>query len=122
VDVLSARAYGGFAKGRTAVLPPSVAAIECILGENDTRLEQMTEIAIIGKGALVGKPTATWALQQGFARVSVYDKGFNPANLATADIIISGTGSPKIFSQAHVKNGALIIDFGFSKEGNGRIV
>ncbi len=120
LDLLSARAFGGFARGKD-IFPPAVGAIQEICAAAGVDANALPEIAIIGKGNLVGKPAALWALRTAAPRVRIFDKGFDPSELASADLIISGTGQPNLFSAAQVKEKAIVIDFGYGRSPEGKL-
>lgn len=103
--------------GKASVPAPAVALIERIM--NEARPHSSGEIAIIGQGRLVGRPVAEWANKQGFSKVGVYDKGFNPNDLVSADTVVSGAGVAHLFSASQLKKGAIVIDFGYSKSADG---
>lgn len=121
VDVLSEQALGAFYTGRGKVAPPAVETVEEILKNQFGEEKSLRDLKfiLIGAGFLIGKPVGFW-LQNRAGEVTIYDssvKNFHP-NLKEADVIISGTGSPRLFSVKDLKEGALVIDFGYaSREG-----
>ena len=76
--------------------------------------------AVFGYGLLVGKPVSHWLANQG-ATVSVINEFTpEPAELSKkADIIISGVGKPGLIKSDMIKEGAVVIDFGFVSAGEG---
>lgn len=118
VDVLGARALGGFYTGRSKILPPAVAVVEEILKKFPVNLESSI-VAVIGAGRLIGKPIASWLL--GKAReLVVLDKGSDYGALKRADIVISGTGVPNLIKGGMLKEGVGVIDFGYGKDSDGK--
>ena len=128
VDCLSEQALGAFYTGRGKVAPPAVETVEEILKFCDMRHETSDKgnrslrdlkFILIGAGFLIGKPWGFW-LQNRAGEVTIYDssvKNFHP-NLKEADVIISGTGVSGLFGAKDLKEGALVIDFGYaSKDG-----
>ena len=127
VDVLSERALGSFYTERSAILPPSVGALVKILDRSlitpqgdDMELAgwfiENKKIAVVGLGFLVGKPIATWLV--GKAKEAHFlDKGSDLSVLKDMDIVILGTGQPHLINSKMLKQDALVIDFGYSKEG-----
>jgi len=112
VDVLSSRSFGDFATGRSKILPPVVSAIKIIFEKYNVDVSGKN-IVVIGAGRLVGKPVATWLINQE-ATVSVLNE-FTPdiSKFAKeADIIISGAGKPGLIKPEMVKEGVIIIDAG----------
>lgn len=101
-------------------VPPVAAAVEEILtyaGVSPNGLR----VVVIGKGRLVGEPVAARLAALG-ANVESYDEHtFTPEVLATADIVVAGTGMPHLVKPEMVKEGVILIDAGTS-ESNGAIV
>src|SRR3989338_7711841 len=63
VDVLSSRAIGNFATGRSKILPPVAGAVKAFFEEY--RIDYKNKyIVILGAGNLVGKPVALWLLNE----------------------------------------------------------
>lgn len=136
-DVLSSLARAKFEMRdlrNPSLLPPVVGAVREIFLRNNIDVKGKPSFAkgygvamkavVIGTGFLVGAPVATWLKQQG-AMVEVIA---NPsefavarATLATADIIISGAGSPHLIKPEMLKQGVVLIDAGTS-ESNGVVV
>ncbi len=103
--------------GSGEVLPPVIAAVKEIAGRHNVEFAGK-QVVVVGQGRLVGKPAAIWAEAQG-AFVTVIDKDTENAEeiLRTADIIISGAGSPGLITPDKIKEGAIIFDAGTSEEG-----
>lgn len=120
VDVLSARSLGNFFVGKAAIAPPVVGAIQALFGEY--AIEYRTKhVLIVGAGMLVGKPVATWLLNE---KVSFSVADVNTADMANymrqADIVISGVGKPALITGDMVKDGVIVVDAGTS-EVNGKL-
>ncbi|MEK7181426.1 MAG: bifunctional 5,10-methylenetetrahydrofolate dehydrogenase/5,10-methenyltetrahydrofolate cyclohydrolase [Patescibacteria group bacterium] len=118
VDCLSEQALGAFYTGRGKVAPPAVETVEEILKSQIAKGKSLRELKfiLIGAGFLIGKPVGFW-LQNRAGEVTIYDssvKNFHP-NLKEADVVISGAGHPNLFSAKDLKEGALVIDFGYAQ-------
>jgi methylenetetrahydrofolate dehydrogenase (NADP+)/methenyltetrahydrofolate cyclohydrolase len=113
-DVLSQKAQGTFFAGRSKILPPSVEAVKQIFKEY--KIEPKGKIAtVFGYGLLVGKPVSHWLTGQGAAVTVINEFTESPAELSKkADIIISGVGKPDLIKPDMIKEGAIVIDFGFA--------
>ena len=114
VDVLGERALKLFYAGKSDALPPAVGTVSEILHRTsyDIRLARVT---VIGQGLLVGKPIAHWL--QGKAKEVVTFRSTSDnmrEQLKDFDVIISGVGKARLFSADDIKDGALIIDFGWN--------
>lgn len=111
IDVLGERALGAFYTGRNPVLPPSVAVVEnicSVAGFDGTG----RSAAVVGVGALVGKPVAVW-LGGRVEELYLLDKGSNLSIVRDADLVVLGTGTPRLIKADMVKEGALVVDFGY---------
>jgi methylenetetrahydrofolate dehydrogenase (NADP+)/methenyltetrahydrofolate cyclohydrolase len=125
VDCLSESALGAFYTGRGKIVPPSVATVEEILLREyrDAEALRTLKAVVIGAGFLIGKPVGFW-LQNRVAELVVLDAGVKNIHdkLGDADIVIAGAGHANLFGAQHLKEGALVIDFGFNHGADGRIV
>ncbi len=118
-DVLSQKAQGAFFVGRSGVLPPSVEAVKSIFEEYRIEPKGKTT-AVFGYGLLVGKPVSHWLTNQGAAVTVINEFTENPAKLSEkSDIIISGVGKPNLIKPDIIKEGAVVIDFGFATTEKG---
>lgn len=117
VDVLSARAVGDFAVGKSRIAPPVVGAIKALLGEYGIDYKSK-HVIVIGAGALVGKPVAAWLANEKVS-FTVVDENTPDISAFTkqADIIITGVGKPGLITGDMIREGAVVIDAGTSEAG-----
>ncbi len=110
VDVLSSRAFGDFATGRSKILPPLAGVIKIIFEKYGIEPAGKNTV-VIGKGILVGKPIANWLINEG-ATVSILNSKTKDISkfIKEADIIISGVGEPNLIKAEMVKDGIIVID------------
>ncbi|MEK7195212.1 MAG: bifunctional 5,10-methylenetetrahydrofolate dehydrogenase/5,10-methenyltetrahydrofolate cyclohydrolase [Patescibacteria group bacterium] len=116
-DLLSEAALGSFYTGRHKISPPSVGTVEEILKRENLDMRKL-KVVLIGAGFLIGKPVGFW-LQNRVAEVTVLDskaKELMPI-VKDADVVISGAGEAGLLKTQDLKDGALVIDFGFNKIG-----
>jgi methylenetetrahydrofolate dehydrogenase (NADP+)/methenyltetrahydrofolate cyclohydrolase len=115
VDCLSEAALGAFYTERGKIAPPSVGTVEEILKLEHRDLRELKAV-MVGAGFLIGKPVGFW-LQNRIAELVVLDVNIKdvPTRLSDADIIISGTGQAHLFSAANLKEGSVVIDFGYNR-------
>lgn len=117
-DLLSDKAVGLFFNGRSPARPPTAAAILRILEESNVPVENK-EVVLFGYGRLTGRFLVPLLIEKG-AIVTVLEKN-TPAGAvlrvsSKADIIISAVGEPGLITAAMVKDGAAVVDAGFSIE------
>lgn len=120
-DMLSFSAFEQFQKGETTLLPPVTGAFKEILKRNTISLKGKN-VVVVGRGQLVGKPTALWCEREG-ALVSIVDDRTSDIASYTkhADIIFSGAGIPSLLKPDMVQDGVVLLDAGTS-EYNGKLV
>ncbi len=106
--------YDGTLKG---CLPPVVGAIDEISKRHKVKWRG-ANVVIIGRGRLVGLPSAIFAQAKG-ANVTIVDKGtLDIASLTKkADILITGAGAPHIITPEMVSKGVVVFDAGTSEDG-----
>ena len=75
------------------------------------------KVVIVGRSALVGKPTAAMCLAEG-AEVTVCHRQTMDLAQETqkADVVIVAAGAPRLIGAAHVHPGQVIIDVGLSTD------
>lgn len=77
---------------------------------------------VIGRSNIVGKPIAALLLQKNATVIQAHSKTKNlPEILKLADVIISATGKEEFIKGDMVKEGAVIIDVGITRNKNGKL-
>ncbi|MCE9643938.1 bifunctional 5,10-methylenetetrahydrofolate dehydrogenase/5,10-methenyltetrahydrofolate cyclohydrolase [Candidatus Parcubacteria bacterium] len=123
IDVLSEEGKRDYAAGNSSKVPPVARAVHEILNFYHVELAGK-EILILGKGKLVGEPVS--------AMLSLKNIPFKMADgntpeeekaalIKSADIIISGVGSPHFLKPDMIKEGVVLIDAGTSEQA-GKLV
>jgi len=124
VDCLSEQSLGAFYTERGKVAPPAVETLEEIFNfamkdEGGLRGKTMRDlrVVLIGAGFLIGKPLGFW-LQNRVGELTVLDNTVKDVHrlLGEADVVVSGTGVAGLFSVDDLKDGAVVIDFGYSRK------
>ena len=99
-------------KGEQRLTPPAVLVVETILQYLHFPLSQKKAV-VLGRGALVGVPVAEWLTSRAAQVSQFHTEHFDWAELRGADLIVSGMGAPGFITGEHIKEGALLIDFGY---------
>ena len=121
VDMLSAKAIGNFAVGRSQVFPPVVGTIKAFFDEYQIDYKNLY-VVVAGAGNLVGRPLAIWLLNEGATFSVIKSTTQYPEDFfKKADIIVTGVGKPKFIRGDMVKDGVVVIDAGTS-ESEGEMV
>ncbi len=103
------------------LIPPVAGAVAEILARAHVEAKGK-EAVVIGYGKLVGLPVEKWLRSQGAdVRVVTRDSGDIGELLRTADIVVSGAGSPGLVKPEMLRPGVVLIDAGTS-ESNGALV
>lgn len=120
-DVLGERALGALYTGRGKVLQPAVATVYEVVQQAGFELKG-TEVAIIGRGLLVGKPIAV-SLMNDVSDLHVFGRDGDMSIVKQCDLVISGVGKAGLIVPEMLKDGAAVIDFGYSKkEGDTKLL
>lgn len=115
VDVLSSRAQGLLATGKSKVLPPTAAAVLHIIETCNLQLE-ILHVVLVGIGTLVGKPLLTLFADKAASITVVRSKTENmPYFTQKADVLITGVGKPNLITGNMVKEGVVALDAGYAK-------
>jgi len=77
---------------------------------------------VIGRSHLVGKPVAQLLLRENCTVTTCHSRTPNIAHIAReADILVVAVGKPKLVKKDWVKPGAIVIDVGINRLGDGSI-
>src|SRR3990167_8222040 len=114
-DVLSQKAQGAFFVGRSSVMPPCPAAVKAILDSHEIDVQGKRAV-VFGYGLLVGRPAAHMLASMKASVIVIARNDPNQAELSRqADIIVTGTGKVKMITADMVKEGAIVMDFGYGR-------
>jgi len=119
VDVLNERHFGRFCLKRSQILPPAVEVLKFILEKY--KIDYKDKIfGVVGAGRLIGLPVINWLSQQKTTFFVVDINTKNPQKIIqNCDVVISGVGRAKLINKKWIKKGAVVIDFGFERSGDG---
>lgn len=120
VDVLGERALGAFYNNRNKIMPPAVGVVEEILKRVGLDIKEK-RVAVVGSGFLIGRPISLWLTHKA-REVDVVRRGSNFETLKFADLVICGVGKAGLIKPDMLKQGAGVIDFGYSKDSQGELV
>lgn len=112
IDVLSTDARADFRDGISFVIPPPAGVVYEIT-RNLSIKEKIA--AVVGTGRLIGTPVSLW-LKGKCRELIVLKKGDDLGVLRRADIVILGTGIPRLIRPDMIKEDGYVIDFGYGKE------
>ena len=113
---------GGLVTGSTVFSPCTPYGVQKILEHENIPVEGRN-VVVVGASNIVGKPTALMLMQQD-ATVCICHKKTRDLGQFTllADILVVAAGVPNLIVPQMVKTGAVVIDVGFNRLADGRIV
>jgi methylenetetrahydrofolate dehydrogenase (NADP+)/methenyltetrahydrofolate cyclohydrolase len=113
---------GGLVTGNTVFSPCTPYGVQKILEYEQIPVEGRN-VVVVGASNLVGKPTALMLMQQE-ATVSICHVKTRDLGQYTllADILVVAAGVPNLIVPQMVRTGAVVIDVGFNRLPDGRIV
>jgi len=113
---------GGLVTGSTVFSPCTPYGVQKILEYENIPVEGRN-VVVVGASNIVGKPTALMLMQQD-ATVCICHKKTRDLGQFTllADILVVAAGVPNLIVPQMVKTGAVVIDVGFNRLADGRIV
>lgn len=123
VDLLSQSAHHQWLQSNVAIMPPVAYAVrtclQSVLGSDIVTALRDQHIAVIGDGALVGRPVREWLDQlhisySGIDIATAHDDRIRI--LQSAGVIISGTGVAHGIPVADISPNTILIDCGTSEQ------
>ena len=116
VDGFHPENFGKLALGTGRIAPCTPAGVMHMLAESGVQVAGKNAV-VIGRSRIVGKPLALLLLNAGATVTVCHSKTHDlAAHTKQADIICSAVGKPRLLNADMVKNGAVVIDIGTSKE------
>ncbi|MCQ2958376.1 MAG: bifunctional methylenetetrahydrofolate dehydrogenase/methenyltetrahydrofolate cyclohydrolase FolD [Candidatus Gastranaerophilales bacterium] len=92
-----------------------------ILDEYNITIEGKN-VVVVGRSNIVGKPLAVMLTNLNATVTLCHSKTQNLKEICkSADILIGAIGKPKFFTHEFVKNNAVVIDVGISRDENGKL-
>lgn len=108
--------------GRPVMVPCTPAGIMALLREYDVDIEGKNAV-IIGRSNIVGKPMAQLLLDKNATVTLAHSRTHHLAKVASqADILIVAIGQGHFVTKDFVKEGAVVIDVGMNRDGNGKLI
>ena len=115
--IAPAKDVDGLSGPHAAYTPATAQAIDWLLAGYNISLDDK-QLAIIGRGRLVGAPLERLWRDRGLA-VTVCDRQTPNTTeiIAASDVIVTATGQPHLITADMVKTGAVVVDAGTASEG-----
>lgn len=121
VDAFSAVNAGHIMIGQALLSPCTPSGIIEILKHENIDIEGK-RCVIAGRSNIVGRPLAMMMMQENGTVTICHSKTKNQSEIfSEADILVSAVGKPKFITCNMVKKGAVVIDVGINRGGDGKI-
>jgi methylenetetrahydrofolate dehydrogenase (NADP+) / methenyltetrahydrofolate cyclohydrolase len=122
VDGLTSANAGLLMQGREeAMVPCTPAGVMELLGEAGVELEGARAV-VLGRSILVGKPVAQLLLGANATVTHCHSRTRDlPAVCREAEVLIAAVGSPRLVTADMVSEGAVVIDVGTNRTGDGLV-
>ena len=119
IDGLTDINVGRLISGRKSITPCTALGIVELLKAYNVDLDGK-DVVVVGKGKLVGRPLITVLLNEGATVTVCHTKTENlKKHTLGADIVISTTGIKNIITADMIKDGAIVVDAGYSVSEDG---
>jgi methylenetetrahydrofolate dehydrogenase (NADP+)/methenyltetrahydrofolate cyclohydrolase len=113
---------GALVVGNTVFPPCTPYGVLKLLEHEHVPLEGQN-VVVVGASNIVGKPMALMLMQRDATVCICHAKTRDLAQFTTvADILVVAAGSPNLIGPQMVKPGAVVIDVGINRLGNGKLV
>src|SRR3954467_11756399 len=119
VDGLTPLSAGLLAQGRPGLRPCTPSGVMELLRRYDVALEG-AEAVVVGRSDLVGKPISALLLGANRTVTTCHSRTRDlPAVCRRADVLVAAVGIPELVRGDWVKEGAVVIDVGINRTGEG---
>jgi methylenetetrahydrofolate dehydrogenase (NADP+) / methenyltetrahydrofolate cyclohydrolase len=119
VDGLTVASVGLLAQGRPGLRPCTPSGVMVLLDGHDVPLEG-TEVVVVGRSILVGKPMAQLLLERNATVTICHSRTRDLAAVCRhADVLVVAAGIPDVIGPDAVKPGATVIDVGIHRGESG---
>ena len=121
VDGLTTTNIGRLRSGQDCLKPCTAAGIIDLLTCYGINLNG-TDVAIVGRSNIVGKPLADMMMACG-ATVTQCHSRTNQLSAHTfiSDVVVSAVGKPKLLNHEDIRHGTIVIDVGINRDENGKL-
>ena len=125
IEGVHPRNLGRLLLGETALLPCTPSAVMELLDGTGESLRGK-EAVVVGTSRNVGLPLSVMLLQKWatvrVCHIATFERGVLSRHLKDAEIVVSATGQPELIKGEWLKEGAVVVDVGFSRTEDGRWV
>lgn len=110
-----------FAGKEPYVYPCTPKGIMAMLEHYEVEIEGKA-VVVVGRSNIVGKPLSMMFLKKNATVTLAHSRTKNLEEVTrSADILVSAVGAASLIGKEHVKNGAVVVDVGINRAGDGKI-
>ena len=121
VDGLTTTNIGRLRSGQDCLKPCTAAGIIDLLTCYGINLNG-TDVAIVGRSNIVGKPLADMMMACGATVTQCHSRTNQlPAHTFVSDVVVSAVGKPKLLNHEHIRHGTIVVDVGINRDENGKL-
>lgn len=121
VDGFHPETVGNMCIGSKGFLPCTPAGVIQLLKRSNIDISGK-ECVVVGRSNIVGKPMAMLLLRENGTVTIAHSKTRDLKEVTKrADILVAAVGKPKFITAEYVKEGAVIIDVGIHRKGDGKL-
>lgn len=121
VDCFTTTNIGRLYSGNTFLEPCTPSGVMRLLSEYEIPLAGK-HCVVLGRSNVVGKPMAQLLLNENATVTVCHSRTENLKTICrSADVLISAVGRPGLVTRDMVKEGAVIVDVGMNRNGNGKL-
>ena len=121
VDGLTTTNIGRLRSGQDCLKPCTAAGIIDLLTCYGINLNG-TDVAIVGRSNIVGKPLADMMMSCGATVTQCHSRTNQlSAHTFVSDVVVSAVGKPKLLNHEHIRHGTIVVDVGINRDENGKL-
>lgn len=121
VDGLTTTNIGRLRSGQDCLKPCTAAGIIDLLTYYGINLNG-TDVAIVGRSNIVGKPLADMMMTCGATVTQCHSRTNQlSAHTFVSDVVVSAIGKPNFLNHEDIRHGTIVVDVGINRDENGKL-
>lgn len=121
VDGLTTTNIGRLRSGQKCLKPCTAVGIIDLLTYYNINLNG-TDVAIVGRSNIVGKPLADLMMSCGATVMQCHSRTNHlSSHTYIADVVVSAVGKSKLLNHEHIRPGTIVVDVGINRDENGKL-
>lgn len=121
VDGLTTTNIGRLRSGQDCLKPCTAQGVIDLLTYYGINLNG-TDVAIVGRSNIVGKPLADMMMSCGATVTQCHSRTNHlSAHTFISDVVVSAVGKPKLLNHEDIRHGTIVVDVGINRDENGKL-